>query len=80
MAYQTHPFDNAKRPTAACCQVVLKRVNFFFFSKMSDYFEGLSNKAKNRYKEKLQAVDLGIQDDSYKPENGSRRKTSTSAA
>ena len=39
-----------------------------FFSKTSDYFEGLSNKAKNRYKEKLQAVGLGIQDDSYKPE------------
>ena len=48
-----------------------------FFSKTSDYFEGLSNKAKNRYKEKLQAVGLGIQDDPYKPENGSRRKTST---
>ena len=47
---------------------------------MSDYFEGLSNKAKNRYKEKLQAVGLGIQDDPYKPENGSRRKTSTLAA
>ena len=44
------------------------------------YFEGLSNKAKNRYKEKPQAVGLGIQDDPYKPENGSRRKTSTSAA
>ena len=58
--------------------VVLKRVKFF--SKMSDYFEGLSNKAKNRYKEKLQAVSLGIQDDPYKPENGSRHKTSTSAA
>ena len=58
--------------------VVLKRVKFF--SKTSDYFEGLSNKAKNRYKEKLQAVGLGIQDDPYKPENGSRRKTSTSAA
>ena len=57
---------------------VLKRVKFF--SKMSDYFEGLSNKAKNRYQEKLQAVDLGIQDDPYKPEKGSRRKTSTSAA
>ena len=59
--------------------VVLKRVKFFF-SKTSDYFEGLSNKAKNRYKEKLQAVGIGIQDDPYKPENGSRRKTSTSAA
>ena len=57
---------------------VLKRVKFF--SKTSDYFEGLSNKAKNRYKEKLQAVGLGIQDDLYKPENGSRRKTSISAA
>ena len=58
--------------------VVLKRVKVF--SKMSDYFEGLSNKAKNRYKEKLQAVGLGVQDDPYKPENGSRRKTSTLAA
>ena len=47
---------------------------------MSDYFEGLSNKVKNRYKEKLQAVGLGVQDDPYKPENGSRHKTSTSAA
>ena len=44
------------------------------------YFEGLSNYAKNQYKEKLQAVCLGIQDDPYKPENGSRRKTSTLAA
>ena len=44
---------------------------------MSYYFEGLSIKRKNRYKEKLQAVDLGIQDDPYKPESGSRRKTST---
>ena len=39
---------------------------------MSDYFEGLSNKAKNRYKEKLQAVGLGIQDDPYKPENDTK--------
>ena len=58
--------------------LVLKRVKCF--SKTSDYFEGLSNKAKNRYKKKLQAVGLGIQDDPYKPENGSRRKTSISAA
>ena len=58
--------------------VVLKRVKFI--SKTSDYFEGLSNKAKNRYKEKLQAVGLGIQDDPYKPENGSRCKTSTLVA
>ena len=47
---------------------------------MSDYFEGLSNKAKNWYEEKLQEVGLGIQDDPYKPENGSRRKASTLAA
>ena len=58
--------------------VVLKRVKLF--SKTSDYCEGLSNKAKNQYKEKLQAVGLGIQDDPYKPENGSRRKMSASAA
>ena len=58
--------------------LVLKRVKCF--SKTSDYFEGLSNKAKNRYKEELQAVGLGIQDDPCEPENGSRRKTSISAA
>ena len=32
---------------------------------MNDYFEGLSNKAKNRYEEKLQAVGFGVQDDPY---------------
>ena len=39
------------------------------WEKMSEYFKSLSNTAKSRYKEKLQAVGLTIEADPYIPGN-----------
>ena len=36
---------------------------------MSEYYNGLKNTAKSRYREKLQSVGLTIEDDPYIPEN-----------
>ena len=36
---------------------------------MSEYYNGLSNTVKSRYREKLQIVGLTIEDDPYIPEN-----------
>ena len=36
---------------------------------MSEYYNGLSNTAKSRYREKFQIFGLTIEDDPYIPEN-----------
>ena len=42
------------------------------WEKMSEYFKSLSNTAKSRYKEKLQAVGLTIEADPYIPGNDNK--------
>ena len=59
-------------PLACSGMGLASETRFAVVSKMSEYYSGLDESRKKRYKQKLEAVGLTLEDDPYAPQKSGK--------